>query len=96
MTKKGKTIMAATTVVLALLIFGVLANSHIEIFPGIVEEYDFVSGQDVTGKGLVSLLEHRRPDGNELTFFGYVVAFIVIVLAPLGVGYFAGEKLGDK
>jgi len=96
MNKKGKTIMVATTVVLAILIFGILTNSHIDIFPGNTLEYDVVSGQDVSGKGLISLLDHRRPGGNELTFFGYVIAFLVVIVGPLGVGYFAGDKFGDK
>lgn len=96
MSKKGKTIAAVVFLVSAVLLFGVLANSHIQIFPGTITEYDYILEMEVTGREMISLLDHRRPDDSSFTAMGYVVAVLVILGLPALAGYFAGKKFGDK
>ena len=89
----------AVALVLAVLFYLVLSNSHIMIFPGNTFVFDYNSGyHSKSGMELISLLAHSRgynPDNDyeKLNILGYIVSFLVVFCIPAGIGYFASKKL---
>jgi len=99
--KKPQIIGGVSALVLAILFYLVLSNSHIDIFPGVEYVYDYQSLLHTENGGMISLLDHSRgfrADGDyeKLNAIGYIVAFIVVVGIPAGIGYFISKKLGAK
>ena len=93
MSKKRLIITAVIFLVLAGLTYGVFANSHIDIFPGVEKEYDYIMEMEVMDKGLISLRDHNYPDESQFTAMGYVVAFLTIILIPGALAYKIGERV---
>ena len=100
--KKSTLIGGTTFLVLTLGLYFLFANSHIAIFPGLEYVYEYNVEMHLFGVNkLISLLEHSRgydPTGDyaELTWIGYIVAFLVIVGIPAIVGRFVGRKFGKE
>jgi hypothetical protein len=90
------------TVVLALGLWFVLSNAHIELFPCERSEYDFATEQLKPPTNTVcSLLGVFDPDGaargeQKLTLPGYAVYALVVGLLPLAVGLLVGRRVGAK
>ncbi|MFI5204020.1 MAG: hypothetical protein ACHQF2_05940 [Flavobacteriales bacterium] len=93
--KKGTTIGLFIFVILSGSIFMLLANAHIDIFPGKEHSFDFFTKQEKWEDKSVALLTVLNPDlgpdnmrsseddYSELTINGYAILLLVVVGIPL-------------
>ena len=98
--------LAVTVFVSAVLGVGLwflLTNAHIDIFPCVKTEYDFVAEKmGPPSEGLCSLrgvfnpiiIDGRTTDSQQLTAAGYTVYALVAAVVPLLIGLFVGRKVG--
>jgi hypothetical protein len=96
--KKSTIVPIIVFLVIAGLTYGVLANSHIEIFPGEVCEQIITGGPLSCAPETVSLLDHNRgvtSYGSELfNAFGWIVFAIVVIGIPAGIAGLLHKKMG--
>lgn len=79
----------------------VCINSHIDIFPCKLTEMDYTSQRVETKDESCSLMQtqgdgFQPPERAELTPAGYGVAFVVVGVVPLLVGFMLGSLLGRR
>ncbi|MBT4856799.1 hypothetical protein HON52_01265 [Candidatus Uhrbacteria bacterium] len=97
--KKAKIITIAVFLVTAGLLYGVLANSHIAIFPGLVCERAYEGGT-VCDSEMISLLDHNRAmssyGSEEFNALGWITFIIVMLAVPGGVAALSRKLLKKK
>jgi len=88
--------------ILAVGTYLLLSNSHVEIFPGIEYEYDYLSDRCIEDSGNIALIDLKNegyssncPDAK-LTAGGYAVAVLVIGLLPLLVSFILSKIFFKK
>jgi hypothetical protein len=95
--KKTPIIPIVVFVVLVGLAYGVLANSHIDIFPGMVCEQIITDGALSCAPETISLLDHNRAANEfgyqEFGVFGWIVLAIVNLGIPGLIAWFLNKKL---
>lgn len=99
--KKANIISAITFLMLAALTYGILVNSHIDIFPGMEYDYDYFTETHTADSGFISLLDASYGTSlygsyAKLTAMGYIVAALVIVGIPGAIAVLLRKKLIAK
>ena len=69
--------------VTAIGMYYLMANYHIDIFPGTRHHYNDILEKEIVDRGYVSLMEVLNPESEEryaqVNTAGYLIAFIVII-----------------
>ncbi len=96
--KKSTIVPIIVFLVLAGLTYGVLANAHIEIFPGEVCEQIITDGPLSCAPETVSFLDHNRGVRSwgyeRFTALGWIVFAIVVIGVPAGIAGVLHKKMG--
>jgi hypothetical protein len=93
--KKARTVSVIVFIVVMGLVYAVLANSHIDIFPGTVCTRGYQVGASC-GIEFISLLDHNRAitsySSEAFNVFGWIV-FVIVMLAVPGSSAFLADRL---
>jgi len=84
--------------ILAVVTYLLLSNSHVEIFPGVEYDYDFNMDRCIEQSGNISLIDLKHGGFSldcpspKLTAGGYIVAVLVIGVLPFLVSFLLSKK----